>query len=254
MEHHTVKFNTAKKNKDGFVKLLVKFDDWYIPMLGKPVPLVDEDFENVMMGEWEKECNRAGKIKRLNLTRWILKDIPRIAKLIGSLADGTTSWLFYYNGSEGSWKFYDRPFTRIGEDSDDFDYKIGEVDSFVETWDNQFYRPHYDCHGNFGDDSVHGVYSDDLKCVLGKEKRENRILKDYDPNYTAESFAEVCDPVEFIKNIPAKVGIARKNHKRIPYEKIGSELYAKIVNRYHVDFYSLGRDFYRLVKELRENV
>lgn len=250
MKNHTVKFNTAKKDKDGFVKLLVRFNDWYIPMLGKPVPLADEDAEFIM-DECEEECNLVEEIKRLNLTRWILKDIPKIAKLIGSLADGTESWLFYYNGSEGSWKFYDGPFTNINEDADDFEYKISDVDSFIETWDKRFYRPHYDCLGNFGDETVHGVYSDDLKYVLGNE---NQNLKDYDPNYTPDSFAEICDPVEFIKNIPAKVGLARKNHKRIPYEEIGRELYAKITNRYHADFYSLGRDFYRLVKELRENV
>lgn len=238
--NHTVLFNTAKKDKDGFVKLLVRFGDWYIPMFGKPIPLDNEDAKFIMDVR-EEGCNLVKEIKRLNLTRWILKDIPKVAALMGNLADGTASWLFYYNGSEGSWKFYDGPFAGIDEDGDDFEARLEALDELINVWDSEFYCPHNDSEGNYGDETVHGVYTDDLKKVL-KNCNES--------NYPDEAECDEYDLVEYIRNIPKKIDLARKQHKKLPYEAIGIEAWERLKCIVNDDFADLGKFLYRLTKEL----
>lgn len=248
MIYHTIKFNTAKKDNDGFAKLLVKFGDWYIPMLGKPVPLNDEDAKFIM-DECEEERNLVEEIKRLNLTRWILKDIPEVAALIGNLADGTASWLFYYNGSEDSWKFYDGHFAGIDEDGDDFDERIDKLDELIDMWDSELYRPHNEGVGNYGNETVHGVYTDDLKKVLKNYNEDDD--HDQDPD---EAVCDEYDLVEYIKNIPKKIDLARKQHKKLPYKEIGMEAWERlqciVEGGFADEFADLGKFLYRLTKEL----
>lgn len=219
MKNHEVSFNEAKKNKDGFTKILVRFGDWYVPMLGKPLPLTQDD---------KTESGGEHEITRLNLTRWILKDIPEVAKLVSYLADGKESWLFYYNGAEGTWKFWDAPLAGIDESGEDFDEKIDKLNEMIEEMDDELYRPHYDQTGNMGDENVHAVYDAGLNVVLGQVD-------------TAETELEA-----YIKSIPEIVEKARKSHKRIPWVEIGQTVY-ELCQPYGAE--EFGKIFYRLARD-----
>lgn len=147
MKNYEIPFNNAKKDADGYATLLVRFGEWYVPVKGRPLPLIKEELDE------ETDLN---EIKRINLTRWNLKDIPEIAKLVGNLCgeDGYTAML-YWNGSEAAWKFYDEGLGGIDDDSDEI---LEKLDKKINKLDKTFYKPHDDHAGNRGDESVHCVY------------------------------------------------------------------------------------------------
>ena len=142
---HEVPFKDAKKDCNGYATILVKFGDWYVPVKGKPLPLIKEEAPDLK------------EIKRINLTRWNLKDIPEIAKLVGNLCGGEDGYIamLYWNGSEVAWKFYDEGLGGIDDESDEV---IDELNRKIDELDKTLYKPHDDNAGNYGDESVHCVY------------------------------------------------------------------------------------------------
>lgn len=228
MKNYEVPFTLAKKDKDGYATLRVKFDGGrYVPVNGRPLPL-DKD-----------ETPEREEVNRLNLTRWHLKDIPEIAKLVGSLCGNSKNCtrMLYWNGGERAWKFYDDdPVAKIKSNTNDIIKKLNEK---IADLENVFYKPHVDEEGNHGDDSVHAVYD-----ALSSN------ASDYDPDYDPTSDDEL-DPVVFIKNIPAKIGLARKQHKKLPYEEIGEQVYEMFST---INSTEIGKILYRLVKEIRDDV
>lgn len=76
MTNYEVPFKNAKKDHDGYATILVKFGGWYVPVKGRPLPLVKDELD---------EETDLSEIKRINLTRWNLKDIPEIARLVANL-------------------------------------------------------------------------------------------------------------------------------------------------------------------------
>lgn len=239
--NYEVKFNTVKKDKDGFVPLLVRCGEYCVPMLGMPLALT----------QYDRDALDAAEIKRLNLSRWILKDIPEVASVFCSLSPEGWCALMYFNGREGSWKFYERNPFSIDDEADGFDDKLDALDEVIESLDSELYKPHYDESGNTGDESVHAVYTNDLSRVRGG----CISVKDYDSSYDPEDpTGDELDLVSFIMNIPAKIGLARKQHKALPYGDIGQELVDMICA---IDDdggnEAVGKLFYRLVKRLRGN-
>ena len=142
---HEVPFKDAKKDCNGYATLLVKFGDWYVPVKGKPLPLIKEEAPDLK------------EIKRINLTLWNLKDIPEIAELVGNLCGGEDGYtaMLYWNGAEVAWKFYDEGLGGIDDESDE---AIKELNRKIDELDKTFYKPHDDNTGNYGDESVHCVY------------------------------------------------------------------------------------------------
>lgn len=149
MKDHEVPFKNAVKDENGYATILVRFNEDYIPVKGKPLPLVKE------------EAPELDEIKRINLTRWLLKDIPEITELIGEICgDGYTTML-YWNGNEGAWKFWDDCLNGFDEDDfdeDEFDDILEKLEDKIDKLEDVLYKPHVDELGNMGDESVHCVY------------------------------------------------------------------------------------------------
>ena len=148
MKNYEIPFNNAKKDSDGYATLLVEFGDWYVPVKGRPLSLVKDELD---------EETDLSEIKRLNLTRWNLKDIPEIAKLVGNLCGGEDGYtaMLYWNGAEATWKFYDEGPGGIDDESDEV---INELNKKIDMLDKTFYKPYDDNTRNYGDESVHCVY------------------------------------------------------------------------------------------------
>ena len=145
MSNHEVPFKNAKKDHDGYATILVKFGDWYVPVKGKPLPLIKEEAPDLK------------EIKRINLTLWNLKDIPEIAELVGNLCGGEDGYtaMLYWNGGEVAWKFYDEGLSGIDDESDEV---IDELNKKIDKLDKTLYKPHDDNAGNIGDEDVHCIY------------------------------------------------------------------------------------------------
>ena len=43
MKDHEVPFKNAKKDRNGYATILVKFGEFYVPVKGKPLPLIKEE-------------------------------------------------------------------------------------------------------------------------------------------------------------------------------------------------------------------
>ena len=148
MKNYEIPFNNAKKDSGGYATLLVEFGDWYVPVKGRPLSLVKDELD---------EETDLSEIKRLNLTRWNLKDTPEIAKLVGKLCGGEDGYttMLYWNSREVVWKFYVECFGGIDDESDEV---INELNKKIDMLDKTFYKLHDDNTGNYGDESVHCVY------------------------------------------------------------------------------------------------
>ena len=207
MPNHEVPFNNAEKDCDGYATILVKFGKWYVPVKGKPLPLIKE----------EEEVPDLKEIKRINLTRWNLKDIPEIAKLVGNLCrgeDGYTARL-YWNGNECAWKFYDYNLSGIDDDSDEV---IDELNRKIDKLDKILYKPHDDNAGNTGDEDVHCIYLGNSNVNLwddGTSELKKRGLIDELLQHGPESLK-----ARFV----SMVNNARSKHQKIPYAEIGEAL------------------------------
>ena len=206
MPNHEVPFNNAEKDCDGYATILVKFGKWYVPVKGKPLPLIKEE-----------EVPDLKEIKRINLTRWNLTDIPEIAKLVGNLCrgeDGYTARL-YWNGNEGAWKFYDYNLSGIDDDSNEV---IDELNRKIDKLDKILYKPHDDNAGNTGDEDVHCIYLGNSNVNLwddGTSELKKRGLIDELLQHGLESLKARF--VSLVEN-------ARNRHQKIPYAEIGEAL------------------------------
>ena len=205
MKGHEVPFKNAKKDRNGYATLLVKFGEWYVPVKGKPLSLIKE------------EAPELKEIKRVNLTRWNLKDIPEISKLVGVLCGGGPGYtaMLYWNGNEAAWKFWDEGLGGI--DNDD-DKTIDQLDEKIEELDDDFYKPHVDESGNMGDENVHCIYLgnsnvklwDDGTTELKKRGIVDELLQ-HGPDYLKARSISI-------------VNSARNKHQKIPYAEIGEAL------------------------------
>ncbi len=146
MKNYEVPFKDAKKDKDGYATLLVDFSGYYVPVKGRPLPLSKDVIKEAGLDE----------VKRLNLTRWELKDIPEIAKLTGTLCGKSLDAMLYWNGYVTAWKFDEAEYPPyVNEDRIDVHAALFPKIDKLET---VFYKPHEDHTGNYGDESVHCVY------------------------------------------------------------------------------------------------
>ena len=192
MKDHEVPFKLAIKDKDGFATILVRFHENYIPVKGKPLPLIKEESPDL------------DEVKRLNLTRWFLKDAPEIAEIVGNICGEGYASMLYWNGNEGAWKFYDIcPFSTNGLDEDELDEDeldelYDKLEDKIDELEDVLYKPHVDHTGNMGDDSVHCVYlgnsdvelwNDDAKPILTKHTKH--IVTAVDTSDTSDGKARV---------------------------------------------------------------
>ena len=205
MKDHEVPFKNAKKDRNGYATILVKFGEFYVPVKGKPLPLIKE------------EAPELKEIKRVNLTRWNLKDIPEISKLIGVLCGGGEGYtvMLYWNGNECVWKFWYEGLGGIDNDDDD---TLEKLDEKIEELEDSLYKPHEDHAGNMGDENVHCVYLgnsnvklwDDGTTELKKRDLIDELLQ-HGPNYLKARSISI-------------VNSARNKHQKIPYAEIGEAL------------------------------
>lgn len=205
MSNHEVPFRNAKKDRNGYATILVKFGEFYVPVKGKPLPLIKE------------EAPELKEIKRVNLTRWNLKDIPEISELVGVLCGGGEGYtaMLYWNGNECAWKFWDEGLGGIDNDDDD---TLDELDEKIEDLEDSLYKPHDDHTGNTGDEDVHCIYLGNSNVKLwddGTSELKKRGLIDtllqYGPEYLK------------VRSISI-VNSARNKHQKIPYAEIGEAL------------------------------
>jgi len=210
MKNHEISFKNAKKDKDGYATILVKFGEFYVPVKGKPLPLDKKEEDNY--GD-EDEINR------LNLTHWNLKDIPEIAERVGVLCGEGYDDVLYWNGNETAWKFYYDGLGGIDNDDDD---TIDWLDSKIEDLEDSLYKPHDDHAGNMGDEDVHCIYDGKSGISLwndGKDKTIKRTLADELTSNTWSNFYDAATEA---------VEKARKSHKKIPYAEIGEAIRKRI--------------------------
>lgn len=207
MKDHEVPFKNAKKDRNGYATILVKFGEFYVPVKGKPLPLIKE------------EAPELKEIKRVNLTRWNLKDIPEISELVGVLCGGGEGYteMLYWNGNECVWKFWDEGLGGIDNDDDDTLEKLDEKIEELED-SHSLYEPHEDRAGNMGDENVHCIYLgnsnvklwDDGTSELKKKRLIDEILQ-HGPKYLKARSVSI-------------VNSARNKHQKIPWAEIGEAL------------------------------
>lgn len=205
MKDHEVPFKNAKKDRNGYATILVKFGEFYVPVKGKPLPLIKEKAPSLE------------EIKRINLTRWNLKDIPEISELVGVLCGGGEGYteMLYWNGNECVWKFWDEGLGGIDNDDDD---TLEKLDEKIEELEDSLYKPHEDHAGNMGDEEVHCIYLgnsnvklwDDGTTELKKKSLVDELLQ-YGPKYLKARSISI-------------VNSSRINHRKIPYSEIGEAL------------------------------
>lgn len=205
MSNHEVPFKNAKKDRNGYATILVKFGEFYVPVKGKPLPLIKE------------EAPELKEIKRVNLTRWNLKDIPEISELVGVLCGGGEGYteMLYWNGYECVWKFWDEGLGGIENDDDD---TLDKLDEKIEELEDSLYKPHDDHAGNMGDEDVHCIYLgnsnvklwDDGTTELKKRGLVDKLLQ-HGPKYLRARSISI-------------VNSARNKHQKIPYAEIGEAL------------------------------
>lgn len=205
MSDHEVPFRNAKKDRNGYATILVKFGEFYVPVKGKPLPLI------------KKEAPELKEIKRVNLTRWNLKDIPEISELVGVLCGGGEGYteMLYWNGNECVWKFWNEGLGGIDNDDDD---TLEKLDEKIEELEDSLYKPHDDHAGNMGDEDVHCIYLgnsnvklwDDGTTELKKRGLIDELLQ-YGPKYLKARSVSIANS-------------ARNKHQKIPYAEIGEAL------------------------------
>lgn len=205
MTDHEVPFKNAKKDRNGYATILVKFGEFYVPVKGRPLPLIKEKAPSLK------------EIKRINLTRWNLKDIPEISELVGVLCGGGEGYtaMLYWNGNECVWKFWDEGLGGI--ENDDIN-TLEKLDEKIEDLEDSLYKPHNDHAGNMGDEDVHCIY-------LG-----NSNVKLWDDGTT--ELKKKCLIDELLQHGPKHlkarsisiVNSARNKHQKIPYAEIGEAL------------------------------
>lgn len=205
MIDHEVPFKSAKKDRNGYATILVKFGEFYVPVKGKPLPLIKE------------EAPSLEEIKRTNLTRWNLKDIPEISKLVGVLCGGGEGYtaMLYWNGNECVWKFWDEGLGGIDNDDDD---TLEKLDEKIEDLEDFLYKPHDDHAGNRGDEDVHCIYLGNSNVKLwddGTSELKKRSLIDELLQYGSEYLKARSVSI---------VNSARNKHQKIPYAEIGEAL------------------------------
>lgn len=236
--NYEVPFSNAKKDPNGYAKLVVKVGEWYVPALGKPVSFTAYDRCHALLG------TDIADIKELNLTKWDLKDIPEIREWTGKLFG--CECILYWNGNECAWKFYEDSFGGIDDDSDEV---IEMLDDYLDEHDSEFYKPHDDHAGNFGDTGVHCVYFGNSDVRIFSDCNDEEV-ESWDENGDVKAGSVKLGSVEIESldhlgdEASELVRCARQSHKKIPYAEIGRALR---------DFVSAEADDVKLGKEFIEH-
>ena len=202
------KYKDAKKlDKDGNVYITVRFGEVYLPVKVHPIDLPEQ-------------CETRSEILRINLTMWVLNDIPEVRKVTGPVCVNHGA-LLYWNGAERAWKFYDEPFSSLEDDLTDRQWaKVEDLRKRYEG-DGYFFEPHIDEDGNLGDEEDHAVY--DRKTLKKFADSGDKPSPRTDLKFHESTFIEVA-----AMNASMQVYIARNQHKKIPYATEG-KLFRKLL-------------------------
>ena len=225
------KYKNAKKlDKAGNVYITVRFGEVYLPVKAHPIDLPEQ-------------CETRSEILRLNLTNWVLNDIDEVAAIAGPVCLNHEA-LLYWNGAEGSWKFYDEPFSYPDENlSDRKEEKVEDLR--IKLADaGLLFEPHLDASGNIGDEEDHAVYD----CKTLKKFADDDEPEDELEEEDGEIAGEDVDLVTYVKQIVSIVGKARIQHKKIPYTEIGRKVFDMVSMT--ANDTELGKIFYKLSQEL----
>ena len=214
---YEISFRDAMKDADGYAKLVVKVGEWYVPALGKPVSFTAYDRCHNLIGE------DIADIKRLNLTKWDLKDIPEIAERTGKLFG--CECILYWNGHECAWKFFEDGFYGIDDDSDEV---IEILDDYIDSHSTEFYEPHNDRGEIIGDKNVHCVYFGNSDVQIFSDCSDKEV-ESWDGGFPEQNVVMLgcveVDSFESLKDEALRlVSKARWDHKKIPYSEIGGAL------------------------------
>ena len=202
------KYKNAKKLDDfGNVYITVRFGEVYLPVMARPIDLPEQ-------------CETRNEILRLNLTMWVLNDIPEVRKVIGPACISHRA-LLYWNGAEKSWKFYDEPICCLEDKLSEHQWaKVEDLRKQYEA-DGCFFEPHVDEDGNLGDEEDHAVY--DRKTLKKFADGDDEPVSKTDLKFHESTFIEVA-----AMNASMQVYIARCKHKKIPYATEG-KLFRKLL-------------------------
>lgn len=227
------KYKNAKKlDKAGNVYITVRFGEVYLPVKAHPIDLPEQ-------------CEIRSEILRLNLTMWVLNDIPEVKKVTGPVCLNHEA-LLYWNGAERAWKFYDEPFSSLEDDLTDRQWaKVEDLRKRYEG-DGCFFEPHIDEDGNMGDEEDHAVY--DKKTLKKFRDDEEDESEDELEEEDSEIAGEDVDLVTYVKQIVSIVGKARIQHKKIPYTEIGRKVFDMVSMT--ANDTELGKIFYKLSQKL----
>lgn len=234
--NYEVPFSNAKKDANGYAKLVVRVGEWYVPALGKPVSFTAYDRCHYLIGE------DIAEIKRLNLTKWDLKDIPEIREKTGKLF-GCES-ILYWNGNECAWKFFEDCFYGIDDESDEV---IKMLDDYLDEHDDEFYKPHDDHARNFGNTGAHCVYFGNSNVKIFSDCDDEKAVESWDENeYVKPGSAKLGSvEIESLDHLGDEatelVRHARQSHKKIPYAEIGRALREFVSTE--TDDVKLGKEF-----------
>lgn len=187
MKKTTTQYDNACIDSDGYATMLVQFGEWCVPVKAKKLKLNAADVDVIHENLW-------------NVGKFLLKDIPKIAEIVGNLVDDNEE-LLYWSSSSMAWKFCNDAFSGIDDDSDE------AIDRLNVMIDNLY-------------------FDNKLFCLRGIT---NAVYTDEE---IAEAFGQTCKPsvvdellAEGAKHLKAraisKMNLAKHQHKKIPYADIG---------------------------------
>lgn len=165
-------FKDAVVDNEGFAVIRIRLGDLYTYVKAKPMPLEKSDVTTLVDDEDE---NSIGEVCRINFTRFLFKEIPEVNAIFDIskyINFGSDEFVLYWNGAEAAWKFdWDASLNaklecQLGEiydmsyDDDELFLKLDEEFDKLQIIET-CYKPHVDAEGNYGDEGIHAVYSED---------------------------------------------------------------------------------------------
>lgn len=170
-------FKKAKLDSDGFGVIRIRLGDLYTYVKAKPVPLMkNELITGGELEEEEEESSPEAMVKeacRINLTKFLFKEIPEVTAIFNNLniVKFGSAYVLYWNGAEASWKFdWGSPSNIALEKALGKLYRLSEtrfekIAALLEDKVEKLpivktkFEPHVDRQGNYGDETVHAVYT-----------------------------------------------------------------------------------------------
>lgn len=200
MKKTTTQYDNAYIDADGYATMLVQFGEWCVPVKAKKLKLNAADVDVIHENLW-------------NVGKFLLKDIPKIAEIVGSLVDDNEE-LLYWSPSSMAWKFCIERFSGIDNDSDE------AIDRLNVMIDNLYFDNKLFCLRGI----MNAVYTDDeISEVLGQSKL----------SVVDELLAEGAKHLK--SRAISKVNLAKHQHKKIPYADIGKAVVKAIESMSYAD-------------------